>query len=242
MGPDRVATMLRKHFPRKVQTLSLRYVGVDGEEQLSEWEWEEHRETGDAVTELGRTIWESAQSHCEEVQTACRFALVGVAKAGSQIARQIMRQTPEDVAGVPLEEASASGLVAQSIRHTEASVRMLMQSVGQVLSMQQQMNQLMFERMRRMEKREDDLVELAQTLREANSDREAALAAQNRMDRMVDTGLEYVGPVLMNKLGLLDENTIARAADAMEAVAAGGPPPQQPPTNGHGSNGNGRPS
>ena len=101
MGPDRVATMLRKHFPRKVQTLSLRYVGVDGEEQLSEWEWEEHRETGDAVTELGRTIWESAQSHCEEVQTACRFALVGVAKDGSQIARQIMRQTPEDVAGVP---------------------------------------------------------------------------------------------------------------------------------------------
>ena len=120
-----------------------------------------------------------------------------------------------------------------------------MQSVGQVLTMQQQMNQLMFERMRRMEKREDNLVELAQSLRDANSDREAAQAAQNRIDRMVDTGLEYVGPVLMNKLGLLDENTIARAADAMEAVAAGGPPPQQPPTNGHGSNGhngNGRPS
>lgn len=221
MRAERLAMWMRKH-PARVTTYRLEFAEVDGgEEVLGEWD----KADEPAINTLAEAVVESAQMHCDEMQTSCRYRVRALDKEGKSQLATTMRQQPEGaIAGGEamrnLEDASAGGITAQAIRHTEAMTQMLVRAFAQILNVQgAQVDQLQ-KALGMYQKREGEMLELARTLATTTEDSVAKERNADRLDRFAEVVTEKLGPAVLKEIGLLPAD-FGKAADVVKLAEGG---------------------
>lgn len=205
MKAERLGQWMRKH-PERVYLYRLNYIGVEaGDEQLGEWDAVSLNARGT----LCETIVESAQTHCDEMGQSCRYRVAGFDKKGASLVATTMRQQPEGnvpLGGLSVEDASASGVTGQAIRHNEMLMQMFLKSFGQMLNVQHAQVEQLQKAMSQYQRREAELLDLARAMALAGEDGVAKERAADRWDRLVSACTDKLGPAVLKEMGLLPDS------------------------------------
>lgn len=179
-----------------VREVVLIYDSLAGAEDIESWTLEELTDAP------GETIWEAAETHAEDLGQVGRYTIRLMGTDDTALGAKHVRVQPESddmpIGAAESEDASASGVVGQVIRHQEVMMRMYAGALGGVLG---RMHDLL-----KMEQQESDKlrVRLRTALRDRDDDdtTEADTAERSAaIDRMTTAITEHVIPALARRVG-----------------------------------------
>lgn len=222
MKPDRLVKAIQKH-PKRVVLYKLTYGELDGSEEcLGEWE----RPAPEDAIETVHAMLDAAQGHCDEMTASCKYRVLGYDEGADRpVVTAMLRCSPEGAVPMEglrnLEDASAAGVTAQAIRHTEVMVQILARMMGQILSVQGQQIEQLQKTVEIHQRRESDVSALAHAVMQQGADTVHAEKTAERWDRLIGVVGEYA-PQVLRELELLPPDAQENVKSAALAAASAG--------------------
>lgn len=208
MQKDRVVGNLRKQPMRGAEIIRCFTINsLDGSqgEQIGEWRVKNYEHK---LSELGEEIYETAQGHTDEELRAKKFKVICFNDSDVSVGSWTMQQIPvfDGKTGLLDEEASPEGMVRQAIRHNEQMFLLTQKANERVLTTLMDQCELLNKRITSMEKRQDEVTELARILYVHGEDREKKDMWMNRIDHSLRILSEEVLPAACKEFGILPKN------------------------------------
>lgn len=219
MKPERLAYALKVVQRRRgclVAAFHVKIDGADGDELQS---WEVGELTDTRRIELAQEIFEAIQGDCDEAGRSKQYRLVVTAPgnangtAPKELKRMLVKQHPDPAAleaheqraaGPGGDDATAQGMVAQSMRHTERAMDLLLSSQEKVIRALHQQLEALSAEVQQLRKRETDVLDLARNVyARAGSEVESERSGE-RLDRGIELLARYASAIGI-QMGVLPE-------------------------------------
>ena len=178
--------------------------------------WEEEHEEGTSAADYTRMVVLEAESDAESMGGIQKYSLQsfhGKRKTSTRKMRFRIAGGEDLDAEGEMSESGATGLVKQSHRHIEATMKVALGSVEVMMRRQDRALQRAEERAEKAEDRHFELIKLQEELLSRRQERELEIIRAHNSEKRIDEALETVkllGPSIVNRISgknLLPENT-----------------------------------
>lgn len=194
MNVPRLAKWLSRLPRAQISKISLVYLSVQGDEQVQTWELGEVTpEALRSEKDLTAEILEAAQSDCDAREYQSRYSVRAIDAKGDTRSQQVAVCRPQgstDPAGVG--DPSLSGIVGQTLRHNEALMRMVVNSMSGILTAQHDILTMQAETIKAMQRR-------AKAAEENPADSVEQVAKAESMLKLADAVVEHVIPRIVDR-------------------------------------------
>ncbi|MDH5644466.1 MAG: hypothetical protein OEZ01_00575 [Candidatus Heimdallarchaeota archaeon] len=216
MVPERIVIHLRKAASKRGETLKCFSVGIDGQPAQTLGDWKLTDYDAEKMSDLATEVFQCAQFDVDESggrrkylviayegtgREAYQWAMMHVADPRVQAMQEHSSPTDGDV-----NEPTAQGLLAQTMRHLERTTQLMLQNSERVMRDMTQQLDSRDKRIAQLERREFDVMELARELHTrigemgAESERNA-----DRIDKGISLLFDKFLPAAGVQLGILPE-------------------------------------
>jgi hypothetical protein len=180
--------------------------GAEGE-KLGAWTFADY-EGKSKLKELGEEIFDAAQGQADEDGRSRKFKLVIYNNEDDIVPGGfgMIQHAESEGVGTSDDDASAEGIVRQSIRHTERMFELTHKANEQTMRVMADQIEVLTRRVIALEKRETQVTELARSLYEQGENSQQKELFYNRVDRSLGILAEDIMPAIGKELGILPEN------------------------------------
>lgn len=198
MNVPRLAKWLSRLPRAQIEKLSLIYLSVQGEEPVRHWRLADlPPEIATSEKDLAIDIIEAAQEDCNGREYQSRYSLRAYTEANEQYSAMVIKSRPEgstDPEGVG--DPSLAGITAQTLRHNEALMRMVVGSMSTIMGAQQQIIEMQARQITNLHQKD-------QAREESAADDPDSIAKAESMIKLTDAVVEHVIPRVAQYLDMI---------------------------------------